>query len=102
MKTAGDRLRRSGPSTGRLTATIPPKALTGIACERPLEGLGERSAPSADAARVVVLDDDAGGLGELGRQCERGVGVEQVVVGQLLAVELGCRRRRRGRRRRST
>ena len=40
-----------------------------------------------DAARVVVLDDDRGGLGELEAQAERGVEIEDVVVRQLLAAE---------------
>ena len=52
-----------------------------------------------DAARVGVLDDDAGGpLGELLHAFERGVGVGDVVVGQLLALQLaGARDRARSR-----
>ena len=38
------------------------------------------------AARIRVLDDDAGRLGELERDAERRVEVEQVRVRQLLAL----------------
>jgi len=42
-----------------------------------------------DAARRGVLDDDAGGpLGELLDALQGDVGVEDVVVGELLAVQL--------------
>ncbi len=43
----------------------------------------------ADAARIGVLDDRNGRLIEFGDQLECGIGVVQVVVGQLLALKLG-------------
>ena len=49
------------------------------------------------AARVVVLDDRRGRRGELGADPQRRVEVEQVVVGQLLALQhLRARQRRAG------
>ena len=56
-------------------------------CGRPLSA----SAPTADAAGIGVLDDgDGGGRAgvELGDQLEGGVGVVDVVVGELLALQL--------------
>ena len=58
---------------------------------------GERLAPGVeqvvargDAARVGVLDDDDGrrSVAKLGGQLERGVGVVQIVVAELLALDL--------------
>ena len=43
---------------------------------------------SGRSARVLVLQDDHGGLVELAHERPAGVGVEDVVVGKLLAVEL--------------
>ena len=50
-------------------------------------GLVERG-PAADAARVVVFDDDTSRLGEESNCAAGGVGVEQVVPGELFAVQL--------------
>jgi hypothetical protein len=43
---------------------------------------------ASDAARVVVLDDDHGRLAEERDELSCGIGVEQVVPRQLLALEL--------------
>ena len=62
----------------------------GIASERFLVGV-EQARAFGDAARVGVLDDDAGrgALGvELGDAFVGGVGVVDIVVGQLLALQL--------------
>jgi hypothetical protein len=56
--------------------------------------------PDADAARVHVLDGDDGRLVELADDRQRGVGVVDVVVRQLLAVQLLRRRDVAGRRQR--
>jgi hypothetical protein len=82
-------LRGGVPSSGWFSATIPPKAWCGRSRTR-LVGLGQRRAPR-HAAGVGVLDDGAGGavIGvELRHQLERGVGVVDVVVAQLLALML--------------
>jgi len=55
--------------------------------KRALVGL-QRAGAERDAAGVVVLDDDARGLGEIAHEAARGVEVEQVVERQLLAVML--------------
>ena len=66
---------------------MPPKALTGIAGERLGIGRGE-IVRDRDAAGIGMLDDGDGGLGELGRQLVGGVGVVEIVVGELLALDL--------------
>ena len=89
-------------SSGRLSATMPPKALTGSQASA-LSQASRRLAADRGAARVGVLDDRDGRRGEFGDQLEGGVGVGVVVVGQLLALELargrdaGARCRRCGR-----
>ena len=72
--------------------------------QRLLEGLRRRCAPTAHAARVVVLDDRGRRQLELLDQPAARVQVEQVVERQLLAVQLGDHRqqvRARARPRRS-
>ena len=81
-------------STGRVSATTPPNADTGIAGQRRLPGLEERRALGG-AARVRVLDDDAGRAAQRSPEGRRRRGVQDVVVRQRLALE----RRRIGRER---
>ena len=91
-------LARASPSSGRLSATMPPIGALRVAGERPARRPSARSSPSAHAAGVGVLDDRDRGLGELADQLEGGIGVGEVVVGQLLALDLprrGDARRRR-------
>ena len=57
-----------------------------VARERAAEGLGDGVADGR-AARVVVLDDDGGRAVEVARERDGGVEVEQVVEGELLALE---------------
>ncbi len=62
----------------------------GVAGQRLAVGL-DQARTLRDATRIGVLDDDAGGraLGlELGDAFERRVGVVDVVVGELLALQL--------------
>ena len=66
---------------------MPPNALFGIAGERLVVGLGDRGGHRRSAG-VLVLQDHHGGLVELTHERPARVGVEQVVVGELLAVEL--------------
>ena len=73
--------------TGRFTAITPPNADVGShACARAVR-LGHVGA-DRDPARVGVLDDRHGGLGEVVGRPPGGVGVDVVVVGHLLAVQL--------------
>ena len=58
-----------------------------VACEGLVEG-SNHALGSGRSARVLVLQDDHGGLVELAHERPAGVGVEDVVVGKLLAVEL--------------
>ena len=58
-----------------------------VACEGLVEGRNH-ACGSGRPARVLVLQDDHGGLVELAHERPAGVGVEDVVVGKLLAVEL--------------
>ena len=58
-----------------------------VGLERARERVGARVAARADAARLVVLDDHARRARELADQRDRGVEVEQVVVGELLALD---------------
>ncbi len=60
-----------------------------VAGERLRPGVDERVA-GRDAARIGVLDDDHGRRpgAELGGELERGVGVVQIVVAELLALDL--------------
>jgi hypothetical protein len=74
-------------SSGRFAATMPPKAETGSQRSARSQAAGE-VVRHGDAARVGVLDDDDGGRLELRHRLEGGVGVVQVVVGQLLALRL--------------
>ena len=73
-------------STGRVRATTPPNADTGspasAACQAS-SGVGSLGG----AARVRVLDDDAGRAAQRAAQCRRGRRVEDVVVRQGLALE---------------
>ncbi len=78
----------------RLTAMMPPKALTESQRRRLEVGVLKRGA-DCDAARIGVLDDGNRwrGLGvELRDQLEGRVGVVQIVVGELLALVLRGRR----------
>ena len=77
----------SASVTGRFTATIEPKAETGSHSRARRVGRDEVGA-AADAARVVVLDDDHRRLVEERHELARRVGVEQVVPGELLALHL--------------
>ena len=99
----GEEARRcfaaASASSGRLQATMPPKALCGSQARASRVGL-DGGLAGADAAGVGVLDDGDGGLGELGDQRQRGVGVVEVVEGELLALELGGGGQAPGRRRR--
>ena len=62
-----DVMRRAvSASSGRFSPTMPPKADSGIGVARADVGFGWRGA-GGDAARIGVLDDDAGRLGELER-----------------------------------
>ena len=74
-------------SSGRFSATMPPKALTGSQASA-LSQASRRLRADRGAARVGVLDDRDRRLGELGDQLVGGVGVGVVVVGQLLALDL--------------
>jgi hypothetical protein len=74
-------------SSGRLRATMPPKALTGSQASAFRQASSSVS-PTAHAAGVGVLDDGDGRRAELGDQLEGGVGVVEVVVAELLALEL--------------
>ena len=74
-------------STVRLSPRTEPKALLGIAVERPLQGSRQRVGHGR-AAGVVVLDDDGGRLGELADNRQALSRSEQVVVGKLFAVQL--------------
>ena len=68
----------------------------GVCGEGAVVGLFDRRA-AADAAGVGMLDDDDGGFVVLADSLERGVGIEEVVVGELFALhepgaaEGGCR-----------
>ena len=81
--------------TGRLAAITPPNADTGShAWARRAR---RRCRADRDAARVGVLDDRHRRLGEVVRRPPGRVGVDVVVVGHLLAVQLlGLGRARRG------
>ena len=92
--------RRPQPSTGRLNAMMPPKADVGIGARRLGVGLGSGRA-DRHAARVGVLDDHAGALVEARHALPRRVGVGDVVVAELLALQLRAARQRAGRRRRA-
>ncbi len=77
-------------SSRRFSATMPPKAETGSQASALQIGLRQRRA-LRHAARVGVLDDrDRRGAGrvELADQLEGRVGVVDVVVGELLALQL--------------
>ena len=77
-------------SSRRFSATIAAEGRDRIAGERLLVGLEQRRA-DRDAAGVGVLDDrDRGALGriEFGHELIGRVGVVDVVVGQLLALDL--------------
>ncbi len=73
-------------STGRFSATMPPKAETGSQARARAKASASVRA-ERHAARRVVLDDDAGGLVELLHRRERRLEVEEVVVAELLALE---------------
>ena len=77
------------PSSGRLTATIPPNAETLSQASACVPGL-EQAVAAGDAARVGVLDDDhrRRAVAELGDQLERGIGVVEIIVAELLALDL--------------
>ena len=76
-----------------LRATMPPKALTGSQRSALTIGILERAA-DRHAAGVGVLDDGnrRGIAPELGHQLECGLGIVEIVVGQLLALVLHGRR----------
>ena len=72
---------------------MPPKAETGSQRERLAIGLRQVGA-FGHAARIGVLDDGAGGRArriEFGDAFERRVGIVDVVVGELLALNLARR-----------
>ena len=77
----------SARSTGRLKQNTPPKALCGSVASA-LSNASSSVAADRRAARVVVLDDRRGRQLELLDQPPARVEVEQVVEGQLLAVQL--------------
>ena len=83
-------LRARTASSRRLSATTPPNAETGSQLERLFVGLEQRFA-DRDAAGIGVLDDRRRsafrGI-EFGDQLVGRVGVVDVVVGQLLALDL--------------
>ena len=58
-----------------------------VAAQGEVPGVGEGGG-GGDAAGVGVLDDDHGGLVELGDALEGGVGVVEVVIAEFLALEL--------------
>ena len=68
-----------------------------VGLERRLPGVGERR-PLGGAARVGVLDDDDARPAQRPPERRRRGRVEDVVVGQRLALERAARRRRTGRR----
>ena len=75
-------------SSGRFTATMPPKALTGSqasAFSQASTSVGR----VRDAAGIGVLDDGDRRLAlELGNQLEGRIGIVEIVVGELLALHL--------------
>ena len=75
------------PSTGRLSATMPPKAETGSP-RRASSNAAARSLRSASPQRDGVLDDGHGRLGKPAHGVPGGVGVEEIVERQLLARQL--------------
>ena len=81
-----------GAGVGAVQRTVdrdhPAEGRDGVAFQR--AGVGFRQVlADGHAARVGVLHDDHGGLFELGHQLIGGVGVGDVVVAQLLALDLG-------------
>ena len=77
-------------SSGWFSATMPAESGGAVAIERLPVGFGKRLAPR-HAARVGVFDDRAGRAVrrvEFADQLESGIGVVDVVVGQLLALML--------------
>ena len=87
QESAGDWHIRSAVarSTGRFSADDPAEGADRIALVGPLESRG-RVVGDRGAAGVVVLEDAGRGLGEQPDQPQGTVEVQQVVVGQLLAV----------------
>ena len=78
-------------SSGRLKAMMPPKADVVSAFVRPQVSLFDGGGDGR-AAGIRVLHDHAGGRLELAHALERRVGIRDVVVGELLALELPRRR----------
>ena len=79
--------RAVAASSVRLNAMMPPNADVG-SVRYALVIRRERVACDGDAARIRVLDDDAGSFAELPYALERSVAVRDVVVGQRLALQL--------------
>ena len=80
-------------SSGRLKAMMPPNADVGSAFVRSQVGLVAAVERDRRAAGIRVLHDHAGGRRELAHAFERGVGIRDVVVGELLALQLPRRAR---------
>ena len=92
--------RAVAASSGRLTATMPPKALTGSQAQR-LAQASVRVAPMATPHGLACLMMATRRRRELGDQLEGGVGIVEVVVAELLALHLLGAGDARPRRRRS-
>ena len=88
MKICGDRLggRRIERAVG---GDDPAEGRHAVAGERFLPGI-EQAVARRNAAGIGVLDDDDGrsAVAELGDELERGIGVVEIVVAELLALDL--------------
>src|SRR5262249_4624472 len=60
-----------------------------VACQGFQVCVSERGALGG-AARIVVLDDDGGGIAKFGREAARGFEVDEIVVGEFFSLELAC------------